>query len=80
MSPVTASARRPRSGIILGRGRLRHVRESKGWNREQLAVAAGVSYDTIVSIEIGRTKPRPATLSAIVTALSCEPAELFDPL
>jgi predicted transcriptional regulator len=50
---------------------LRRWRESLGLSREALGAAAGgVSCSTIVRVEAGEVKPHPATLSALIRALS----------
>jgi transcriptional regulator with XRE-family HTH domain len=50
--------------------RLRATRERRGWSREELAVRAGLSWSAIAQTESGRRRnPRPATLSALCSAL-----------
>lgn len=54
--------------------RLDKVREMlvfKCWRVEDLAIAAGVSYNTASRIVNGVTFPRPATLAKICKALDC---------
>ena len=50
--------------------RVRTARERLGWSREELAYRSGVSWSGIAQAESGRRKNlRPATLSALATAL-----------
>jgi DNA-binding XRE family transcriptional regulator len=44
-------------------------RVGKGWTRNQLALMAGVSYQTIAAIETGRTNSSAETREAIAAAL-----------
>jgi transcriptional regulator with XRE-family HTH domain len=51
--------------------RVRSARERRGWNREALAFHSGVSWATVSQVETGRrTNLRPATLSALASALA----------
>jgi len=74
-----AARRRPGSGITLAPGLLRHYRKARGWDRQRLATESHISYDTIVSVELGRQRPRPATLTALCAALGIAPADLLPP-
>lgn len=54
--------------------RVRDARAARGWNQVQLAEAAGVAPNTVVSIELGRRSPRPQSVAAVMEALDLEPA------
>ncbi len=44
-------------------------RELLGLKQTELAVAAGVSYSTILNFETGKTEPHPATLKKLIAEL-----------
>jgi DNA-binding XRE family transcriptional regulator len=53
-------------------------RKHRGYTQVGLAKAAGISRQTVVSIEIGRTtKPHPLTLKVLASVLSVELDELY---
>jgi transcriptional regulator with XRE-family HTH domain len=54
-------------------------RESRGWSQEQLAEAAGVSRQTISSVERGVRLPDVGTLQAIAGALDVQSQLLLEP-
>jgi transcriptional regulator with XRE-family HTH domain len=49
--------------------RIHDAREARGWSQEDLAEAAGVSPNTVLSIEKGKRKPWPRNLRAVLDAL-----------
>lgn len=58
--------------------RLRQVRESRRLSVAQLATLAGVSRQTIYSLESGRVMPRGSIMFRLAAALDVRPSELFD--
>lgn len=73
------------SGVIRGRRnplhfrlheRLRYARTSHGMTSTDLAQRAGVSLDTVLSIEDGRRAPLLSTVAAIAAPLSVAPGWL----
>src|SRR5262249_14124528 len=59
-------------------GRLRALREQRGWTRRELSELAGVSQEAIYTHERGRKRPRPDTLRRLAGALGVSPADLAD--
>jgi transcriptional regulator with XRE-family HTH domain len=57
---------------------LRRIRRAKDITQEVLADEAGVSLNTINTIEKGKLNPTFATISAIADALSIHPKDLMD--
>lgn len=55
-------------GVRRARHRVRELREMRGWTREELAVASGVSYPTLSRIE-GGSYPSYGSLIQIADAL-----------
>jgi transcriptional regulator with XRE-family HTH domain len=55
-------------------GRLRELREGKGWTQSQLADKAGLSEGGVRDLEQGRRKPSWETVLALASALgvSCD--------
>src|SRR5215470_15197978 len=55
-------------------GRLKELREGKGWTQRQLAEAAGLAVAGVQNIEQGRTYPEWPTVLALCQALgvSCD--------
>src|SRR5207247_2130550 len=53
-------------------GRLRELREAKGWTRTQLADAAGMAMDGVAHLELGRRKPTWDTVLALAKALGVD--------
>jgi transcriptional regulator with XRE-family HTH domain len=53
-------------------GRLRELREAKGWTRNQLAEAAGMAMDGIAHLELGRRKPTWDSVLALAEALGVD--------
>src|SRR5205807_2293586 len=53
-------------------GRLRELREAKGWTRNQLADAAGMAMDGVAHLELGRRKPTWETVLALAAALGVD--------
>lgn len=58
-------------------GRIRELRESRGWSQQQLAEIAGVSPRTIQRVEAGRGASQ-ETLRAIASAFNAEVCELLE--
>jgi len=57
--------------------KVRNLRESKGMSTRNLARAAGVSTETIYSIEHGKRLPSVTTLTKIARALGVEVKDFF---
>jgi transcriptional regulator with XRE-family HTH domain len=53
-------------------GRIREIREGKGWTREQLAKAAGVSVRAIVQWERSEREPSWSNVLALASALGVD--------
>jgi transcriptional regulator with XRE-family HTH domain len=51
---------------------LRKIRDHKKWSREHLSLLSGVSMDTIINIELGRSGPRYSTVETLSDALEYE--------
>lgn len=51
--------------------RLKHLREAKGWSKEQLAERAALSRPMITKSERGKNSPRSETLDHLAQALDC---------
>lgn len=49
------------------------LRHERGWSQKRLADEAGVSENTVLSIEQGKHTPQPAKLRAVLAALGVEP-------
>ncbi len=58
--------------------RIKEIRQSKGMSLRMLADISGISKDSIINLETGRTDPKLSTLLAIADALHVPLAELFD--
>jgi transcriptional regulator with XRE-family HTH domain len=50
-------------------GQCRAARALIGWTRQQLAQRSGVGFSTISDFEVGRHRPHPVNMNAIVGAL-----------
>jgi DNA-binding XRE family transcriptional regulator len=57
--------------------KVKQLRESKGFSTRQLAREAGVSTETIYSIEHGKRQPSVTTLGKIARALDVEVKDFF---
>lgn len=57
--------------------KVRQLRESKGMTTRMLAREAGISTETIYSIEHGRRQPTVTTLTKIARALGVEVKDFF---
>jgi transcriptional regulator with XRE-family HTH domain len=66
------------SSLVVNPGRFRDRRKARGLSREQLAVAAGYSFNLVVKIERGTVTPSLTSLGAFAAALGCDPSELLD--
>jgi transcriptional regulator with XRE-family HTH domain len=58
---------------------VRSARKRRGWFQPDLAKAAQVSLGVVNNLERGKTKPQPANLRAILTALDIEPEDIAGP-
>lgn len=54
------------------RVRLKELRTTKGWSQQKTAEKAGLSIDTIRSIETGRAYPSLKTTVALKILFECE--------
>jgi transcriptional regulator with XRE-family HTH domain len=57
---------------------LTRLRKERGWNRRELAAAAGVDPSAITRLEQGKRDPRATTVTLIAMALG--DGELHDPI
>lgn len=57
---------------------IRQIRNKKGLTQEQLASLAGVSENTIVTLEAGRLNTTVSTCFDIAKALGIKDTEIFD--
>lgn len=57
--------------------RIREVREAQGWTQQELAERAGVSRQSIISIERGRYVPSLPLALRLAAIFSCATDELF---
>jgi transcriptional regulator with XRE-family HTH domain len=57
--------------------KLKKIREAKGFSVRKLAREAGVSTETIYSVEHGHRQPSIRTLGKIARALGVEARDLF---
>ena len=64
------------SDIDIG-GRLRQVREARGYSQRELAARAGLTNGTISLIEQNKTSPAVASLKSLLDALSMTLSEFF---
>jgi transcriptional regulator with XRE-family HTH domain len=53
--------------------RVRHARESLGWTQAVLAKRAGISQNTVLSIENGKHQAQPTKLRQVFDALGLSP-------
>ena len=60
------------------RSSIERLRKERGLTQAAFAAAVGVSVQSVVSWEAGRTKPRPSKCRSIARVLRCSLAELFD--
>jgi transcriptional regulator with XRE-family HTH domain len=59
-------------GAELFAGRLRSLRESKGWTQAYLAEQAGLTREGVAQLETGRRKPAWGTVIALSSALGTD--------
>lgn len=57
---------------------VRHLRTSKGWTQDDLAVKAKIEQNAVSLLEHGRANPTLATLETIATCLGVRFIDLFD--
>ena len=57
---------------------VRHIRNKKKLTQEQLADLAGISENTIATLESGKLNTTVATCFDLAKALGIEPKELFE--
>jgi putative transcriptional regulator len=60
------------------RNRIRVLRAERGWSQAELAALAGVSRNSINSIENGRFDPSLSLAFAIADAFGCSIEEIFE--
>jgi len=58
-------------------GQLKALRAAKGWTVRELGERAGLSYQTVSSLETGRYEPKLSTLAALARALGVGPEKFF---
>ncbi|HEY0655885.1 MAG TPA: helix-turn-helix transcriptional regulator [Chryseosolibacter sp.] len=58
--------------------RLKALRTEKGWSQEKLAARAGVSENTIVTLEAGKLNTTIATCFEVARALGVDASRLFE--
>lgn len=63
--------------MALGKNRLREMRENKGFTQEALAEKAGVTRQTIISIEVGRYTPSLELSLKLAGVFGCKVEDLF---
>ena len=63
--------------IVLA-GRIKELREAKGYTINKLASQAGISQNFLRDIELGNKKPTVDTLDAICWALDISLSDFFD--
>ncbi len=56
--------------------RLKEARTENGWSRKDLAKRAGVSQQTIMMVENGKTTPKPETLQKLANAMRIDVREI----
>ena len=62
---------------MIGPQKIKRIRESKGFSTRRLAREAGISTETIYSIEHGKRLPSVTTLTKIARALGVEVKDFF---
>jgi putative transcriptional regulator len=60
------------------RNRIRVLRAERGWSQAELAALAGVSRNSINSIENGRFDPSLSLAFAVADAFGCSIEEVFE--
>jgi hypothetical protein len=76
--PTPQYAKMPRAGrVIIDPFRLRYWRSMRLMKRQELAAAARLSYDSIVSYELGRKFPREEAFRRLFIALGIGPEDLL---
>lgn len=60
--------------------KIRHIRETLGWNQTEFAKLADIDNATLSVIENGRSDPGYETLQKIITAFKINPAMLHTQL
>ena len=76
MGKHQVKARNAKKLKVFGKN-LKKLRTEKGWSQEKLAARAGVSENTIVTLEAGRLNTTIATCFDIAKALGVDAAQLF---
>ena len=56
--------------------RLKEVREELGFSQKDLSDKSGIALSTISGIEVGKHKPRPATLRKLADAMGVDIREI----
>ena len=57
--------------------KLRELRRRRALTLRDLGTLAGVTYDGIHALEVGKHQPRPSTVRKLADALGVDPAVLF---
>jgi transcriptional regulator with XRE-family HTH domain len=57
---------------------LKKIREKRGWSQEEMAHRAGISYNSLNTLENGKLNPTLATLHAIADSLEMKLRDLVD--
>jgi putative transcriptional regulator len=63
--------------MVLRKNRLREFRERAGWSQEKLADLAGVTRQTIISVEGGRYVPSLELAFSFAKVFRCRVEDLF---
>jgi transcriptional regulator with XRE-family HTH domain len=59
-------------------GRIKALRDEKGWSQEQLAERAAMQRSYLADLELGRRNPSVRTLVKVANAFGIHIADLFD--
>jgi transcriptional regulator with XRE-family HTH domain len=63
--------------IMIDATKIRQIREARGMSTRQLAAEAGISTETVYSVEHGKRQPSMRTLGKIARALGVEVKDFF---
>ncbi len=77
--PSVDPSRRDPAAVALG-ARVRALRQTRGWSRDQLAERTNLSHRTLVYLESGGVSPTLRTLLLVAEALEVRPGTLVDDL
>ena len=70
-------AQTPQSLQVRFGQRVKRLREARGWSFTYLSVHSGLSKNTIVEVESGRTEPRLNTIAALAGSFDRTISELM---